>query len=286
MEKEIQNAELEQVANNSPDMIAAETMPEQPAELTTETPETPAEGEMPVNNGGAVEEMKTIIAKYYPEADTSTPEALITAALPFVQKLDAFQTWLNESIENEIDPSSAMGMLADLKAGKTWGAAILANFDPEELAMDEGAAAPVEERKQKKAAFGEKIKQWEANEIESANAFIKAADESGLDDKQKEEVAGLAGAFLKDAADRLISVNNWKVFMNGARHEQVVSALNTEKEMAYEDGIVAGKNMKIEKKRMSPEKGDGLPRLTTSGGTTGKPGKKGMTLPVRNDFRV
>ncbi len=282
-----------EMTEEQPVITGEQPMPEETAaaEMPEEMPETVMpEGEMTseeaVPGSDAMAKLAEIIKKYYPDADTETPEALIAAALPFVEKLDVLQTWINESIDNEVDPNNALGMLADIKAGKSWGAAILNNFDMEELSQDEGADMALETRKQKKAEMSANAERWAANEIETGTQFIKAAEEIGLSEEEMANVAAAAGKFLADAADRMITVPNWKIFMDGARFETVVSAKEKEKEMAYEDGTIAGRNQKIEKKRMSPEKGDGLPRLSTSGAGANEQAPKKKSLPVKKEFRV
>lgn len=81
-------------------------------------------------------------------------------------------------------------------------------------------------------------------------------------------------ALIKDATDDgIITKENWIKAINGTRHEQVVAEKDKEVENALEDGKVAGRNQQIEKKRKTKDKGDTLPKLTTSG-TPPTEGKK------------
>lgn len=259
----------------TPEVTDVETQvetPEVPDETPEETTETPDEtGETPEETpqeDGSVSQLKEFVLKFNPEADVSTTESLLSALVPLMGSLVA----IHDDFSQIIDEFPELGeFLLGLKKGMTPNEAYMRYLYNEGDAPPEGAPdfdSYKSAQEERRAALS-KRKEWEQKlpenlELTSKN-MMAAATQLGLDETVANEAKDKFLKILEDAKDGMISQENWVMIMNGTRHESVVSQKDKEMEAAVEDAKIAGRNEQIEKKRMTKETGDGLPKLTNTG---------------------
>lgn len=248
---------------------------------TTETAESAKTPEGEAEKPSDIQEKLTgYVKRFYPDADVSTPEKLMSSLLPLVENTVSLHDDLYQVVEEFPEfgdfilglrkgytPQQAMAMYFDIE-----------NLTPPEGAEDEEAVRKAKEERRKKVE-GEKTrlaKIPQNQEITSKN-FNEIATELGLDEKTQKSIVDKLENILNDAKDAVISKENWLMLANGLRHEAVLSEKEKEKEAAVEDARVKGRNEQIEKKRASKETGDGLPKLTNTGAMPEKKEKDEFT---------
>jgi hypothetical protein len=251
---------------------ALEEMDESTVSKTTE--KIPGEEAGSEQTGNVEEKLKGYVQRFFPDADVSTPEKLMSSLLPLVESTVSLHDDLYEVVEEFPEFGD---FIIGLRKGYTPQQAIAMYFDPESLTPPEGAEdaeAVNKAREQRRKAVGErkdKQKHLEGNKEVTAKNLISIKDELGLTDEQTMQVGKMAGEIFQDFLDDgLVKPENWKKLANGLRHEEVLSQKDKEKEEAIEDAKIAGRNEGIEKKRANKEKGDGLPKLTNTGGVKEK----------------
>jgi len=220
------------------------------------------------------EKLKGYVQRFYPDADVSTPEKLMSSLLPLVESTISF----HDDLYGVVEEFPEFGdFIIGLRRGYTPQQAIAMYFDPESLTPPEGAEdeeaifKAKEERRKMVNERKEKQNRINGNKEVTAQNLINIKDELGLTDEQTMQVGKMAGEIFQDFLDDgLVKSENWKKLANGLRHENVLSEKEKEKEAAIEDARVAGRNEGIEKKRATKEKGDGLPKLTNTGGVKEK----------------
>ncbi len=238
----------------------------------SENIETPPEATD--EKGNVQEKLKGYVQRFYPDADVSTPEKLMSSLLPLVESTVS----LHDDLYGVVEEFPEFGdFIIGLRKGYTPQQAIAMYFDPESLTPPEGAEdeeTVIKAKEQRrKTVNGRKEKQSriKGNEEVTAQNLISIKDELGLTDEQTMQLGKMAGEIFQDFLDDgLVKPENWKKLANGLRHEEVLSQKDKEKEEAIEDAKVAGRNEGIEKKRANKEKGDGLPKLTNTGGVKEK----------------
>lgn len=281
------------------------TMPEGgdtviPAETETggePAPEVKAEGggeNQPTAPNGEVsdeiEQVKTLVTKLSPEADVSTPENILKAALPLLLSLDNLNTWMIESADR--DPE-AYGLLSDLKKGYTWPVAIARNFDPDKLNVTEESEdyglvqEGLEKWRKSKAEQEALLATHGENQVATGKNFESACKTLGIEDDEEKKAALISNmeSLIVDAKDYMITEENWVKAGKGMMYDTTIEEKETEIERAYEDGEISGRNQKIEEKRLKKETSDGLPHMQGAGAND-KTGNKKMKLPMRKEFRV
>lgn len=275
-----------QTVNPPPETAVADESPtDAPMLENTEQEPGPETESQPNDNQKKLEE---VVLRFYPDADVSGPDALMASLVPLVESIVSFHDDLNEVVEEFPEFGD---FIIGLRKGYTPQQAIAMYFDmdsltPPEGAEDEEAVRTAKEERRKKV---EEHKAWETKlpenqEVTSKN-FAKVVKELELDDATQKSIVDNLESILKDAKDSVISEDHWRMLANGLRHETVVAEKEKEKEMAVEDAKIAGRNEQIEKKRITKDTGDGLPKLTNSGSTPIKPKKKPL-IPTRKEFRV
>lgn len=170
----------------------------------------------------------------------------------------------NQKIIDALDAEPVLAkIIQDIVSGVPIRASLAMHFDPEDLVSQEGEpdyeaySANVASRKEKMA----KQKEWEdtfaQNGEMSAKEVEAYAAETGRTPEQVVEILKKGEEFLSDLYSGLIS-------------RRVLTLLETafnanEKEnAAREEGMIAGRNAKIEAEVMPEKTGDGLPKITAS----------------------
>lgn len=284
--KEVEDTSTEQV-------VTPETPPEAPPETPPETvnqppPEPVGDIAETLKENSAQKKLEEVVLRFNPDADVSSTDALLASLLPLVESIVAFHDDMNEVVEEVPEFGD---FIIGLRKGYTPQQAFAMNFDVDNLMPPEGAEdyEAVQKAKTDRRKRVDEQKAWEAKlpenqEVTSKN-FAKVAGELSLDDATQKSIVDNLEAILTDAKDGVISAEHWRMLANGLRHETVIAEKDKEKEQAVEDARIAGRNEQIEKKRMTKDTGDGLPKLTNSGSTTTKK-RKTPLLPERKEFRV
>jgi len=245
---------------------ALEDMDESPV---SETTEKPSEMETVQGQTGNVEEkLKGFVTRFYPDADVSTTEKLMSSLLPLVEKTVS----LHDDLYQVVEEFPEFGdFILGLRKGYTPQQAIAMYFDVESLTPPEGAedeeavrTAKEERRKKVETEKSRLAKIPENQELTSKN-FAEVVKELSLNDEDQKSVIDNFESILNDAKDGIVSKDHWKMLVNGLRHEAVLSEKEKEKEAAVEDARIAGRNEQIEKKRANKETGDGIPKLASTG---------------------
>ena len=234
--------------------------------------------------------LTAIVKRFYPEAKTDTDMELLAAALPMVEGLVAWHDVWDQIVKD--DPKAADFILDITENGYSFPEAIALNFSEDELMPPEGVPdrdkviKAHEERMGRIAAKDEALAKITYNRELTATNLLEVQKELGLDDETTSNIGKLLGQILVDAtSDGIVSKDNWIKLANGLRYEAAMKEKDAENEKSYEDGRIAGRNEKIEKKRAGKETGTGLPNLTNSGNVDEKLKKKAI-IPLKKEFRV
>jgi hypothetical protein len=260
-------------------------MPEAEAPEAVETKDSPdselLEAEAESSPGvDAKEALAAVVKRFYPDADTATPESLMAALLPLVESIVAFHDDLNEVVEEFPEFGD---FIIGLRNGLSPQEAIAMYFDPESLTPPEGAPdnEKVQMAKEERRKFLDEQKSKKAKideNIQGSMKNIEALAKSRGWDEEKTMAFGdkIAGLFT-DWADGQLNPESLEVLEKGFSFDETVAAKDSEKEAAVEDAKVAGRNEQIAKKRMTKETGDGLPKLTNTGSSDKKENKDKFT---------
>lgn len=289
---------LENVGEPASDNLLAETPgtinspppenAENPKVTETPLPESPAEGTEPKGANTAQKKLEQVVLRFYPDADVSSTDNLLTSLLPLVESIVSFHDDLNEVVEEFPEFGD---FIIGLRKGFTPQESAARYLDIEGIMPPEGADdfEAVQKAKDERRKKIEERKAWEAKLPENQEVTSKnlqaVVTELGLSDTEQQSIVDNLEAILKDAKDAIISKDHWKMLANGLRHETVIAEKDKEMEQAIEDAKIAGRNEQIEKKRITKDTGDGLPSLTNSGAVSPKP-KKSPLLSTKKEFRV
>jgi hypothetical protein len=253
-----------------------------------ETPSAPAPEDSGTGKNDNLKKLEKYVLQFNPDADVSTPDAVIAALVPLVESIVSFHDDLNEVVEEFPEFGD---FIIGLRKGFSPQEAAARYLDIEGIMPPEGADDfdAVQKAKAERREQVDKRKAWETKlpenqEVTSKN-FAAVVKELGLDEATQQSIVDNLEAILKDAKDGIISADHWKMLANGLRHETVVAEKDKEMEMAVEDAKIAGRNEQIKKKRINKDTGDGLPKLTNSGVAPTKP-KKSQLIPSKKEFRV
>ena len=240
-----------------------ETMPvnEEVAEnsMQIETPETPQET---APESDSMQKLTVLVQRFMPDADTSTPEAVLTSLVPLVENIVAFHDDMNQVVEEV--PEFA-DLLIYLRKGYSPQEAIAMSFDPESLTPPQGAPDYEGVLKAKEARMKSvtdrktRMAQVEMNIDGSIKNIQAFATNNNWDEGKTMEFSDKVAGLFNDWADGKLTPESLEVLKKGFGYDNDVKT-------AYEDGMVAGKNAQIEKKRITKETGDGLPRMSNTGG--------------------
>ena len=100
--------------------------------------------------------------------------------------------------------------------------------------------------------------EYEANKDESSALLDKVQEERGLSDEMRDEIIGTVMRIAQDAVMGKITIGTIDMVLNAISHDADV-------ENARSEGVVAGRNAKIDEKLRTAKEGDGLPNGSASG---------------------
>lgn len=121
------------------------------------------------------------------------------------------------------------------------------------------------------ADFQQKKADEDNHEKELMENLKHSADEMnslGLDDDGKADLWEKFFRVVSDAEDGIVSADTWKLFKNAQSYDDDVAS-------AREEGMMQGRNEKIQNKVRKAEKSEVPPSLTTNGGGQAQTKKKG-----------
>ena len=215
--------------------------------ISAEAPETVS----PMDD--SISKLAKTVNEFMPEADTSTPEAVLSSLVPLVEDIVAFSKDLTEVDEQFPEFGE---LLIYLRKGYSPEEAIAMSFDIESISPPEGAPnyeGVLKAKESRKKAMEEKRQRAErvkSNLAETKKMIDEYAEEKGWDEEQKSSTMGRFEAIVTDLVDDgRISRENFDMVVNGLNYSSDIQA-------AKEDAEIAGRNAQIEKKRITKETGD------------------------------
>lgn len=150
--------------------------------------------------------------------------------------------------------------------------------------------------------FGKDIKdviedpEWQEQVEEADKEFVarvaKAKELDELYEKNKEESIAVRDAFQAERGLTDEQVDAAIAFLKGVCNDMIIGKITAESldmalkainhdndvEAANQEGLVQGKNTKVEEKLRKPKGGDGMPSLAGKGNSPGQEKKKGLTI--------
>lgn len=247
--------------------------PDASAPPVVDTAPAPAE-DAPVKASDA---FRNRIKKANGDQDFSDDESFFQKAS---EELDNLEKYRNNNMEaNKVlmeifaSEPAVPEVLKDMVKGASFREALARHFSPDELTPAEGD--PDEEGWKKNAeARGKKLSDNEAwnktkdeNEEFSKKSIQEFAKETGLAEDQAQEFLGKVGEALDEVYSGKISKSFLSSMYKALNHETDVKAAET-------NGRIAGRNEKIDVKKESAPKGDGLPTISSGAPPESKPKKK------------
>lgn len=231
---------------------------EEPVTLENTTPETTETAPVSPEPNSEITE---ILTRFLPDADVSTPEAIINSSLQLLKSFVPLHDKLYDLAKT--NPESAATLSDWLDTGNLIKA-IARNFGEEEkqALMEELADESYEEdramysEKSKKRKDREKLLSDNISKSQiSAQEFV---DEIGATEEQIEEFKPFVDQFITDCEDRNLTKANWIIIWKAFKHDANVEEAET-------NGRIMGRNEKIvaEKKTREDIK-DLLPEVSAS----------------------
>lgn len=227
---------------------------------------------------------KDRIKSHYPDREFADDDAYGNAAGDLIDKLKDENGNLTKEQERiaggnkkllEImqEVPGVADFLADLFSGASLPVALSRNFDMEEFTPQEGEPDYEEwdkarnERQSKKEERAKLDEELTANKVESSKAFEAYQAEKGLSDEEMDAFVEKIDTFLGD-------IYKGKVTRDFLDAVYKATSYESDLEATRNAALVEGKNTAIEAKKTQLPKGDGLPKLGTTGEMPEKPVKE------------
>jgi len=258
------------------DELVNEQATDQPIAPEPVTDTAPTEEVAPVETGGATDAIVAKISEFMPEADLSTPEAILTAADELLGKLIVFQNKLRDAVKE--NPAMGGFLLALAETGNM-SLAISTSFDKEEIEalvedIEDGA---YDEAKNNHAT---KVSEKKARaEMVNKNLQVSFKEMSDyIEEKNnwtEEKSAKFQDFVIKhyaDANDGLITKPNILILEKGFEFDDKMAEKDSMIGEAEENGRAIGRNESIVAKKLSKEKEAEL--LPQGSGGVSKPAAK------------
>lgn len=238
MDKELSKKEVKE-----PEVIAENTAEVAPEAVVGD--ETEATSEVAQETTNANSEWIELVKKYNPEADTSSPQAILDAILPTVQKMVVLEEKIIDLVNTDDASAAALNDWIDLGSLPK---AIARNFDPEEItALIEEIND--EENEPDRAAFNEKItaRKTRESELETNRSESQVTAQAFLDkiNPSEEDLEGFIkyhGDFVKDAVDNKMTLDHWERQWKAYKYDGDMEAMNGKVSEAEENGKIIGRN--------------------------------------------
>lgn len=219
------------------------------AEAPAETPiEAPVEAPAPNTS-----QLESLVKKYMPDADMTDP---VAAATQLLTRLSSIHDKLYDIVDEY--PEFGQALSAMMK-GMSPNEAIARYLDIEEAPegapdFDKMTEAKAERKKEKET----RVKTLQENEQFSIKSLEDFKATAGVDDATAQDMMDKVYKIYLDIKDVKISPETLMLLWKGINADNEIKK-------AKEEGEIAGRNAQIEKKRTSPETGDGIPKLSNNG---------------------
>lgn len=249
---------------------------DQPVTPEPVTDTAPIEEAAPVENGGANEALVAKIAEYMPEADLSTPEAILSAADELLGKLIVFQNKLRDAVKLN---GALGGFLLDLSETGDLALAINNNFDKieKEALLEELEDGAYDEARNNHSA---KVADTKAREAQvKKNLEISFSEISEFMEEKKDWDETKSQAFedfvikhYDDGKDGLITKADLALLEKAFIYDDKMAEKDGQVAEAEENGKIMGRNENIVAKKLSKDKEAEL--LPQGSGGVSKPAAK------------
>jgi len=225
-------------------------------------------GESAAATEGGKNAVILFVDKNIPELAEKSDEEKLAAAAQLLEQQVAFNAKMSELFEK--DPAAGALLAAVLKGDKSLPDAIAEVITPEELEAlitNEGGSAQeaMNKRRATLQEYDSKAKLIAENGDKSAQNLDAWAEKKGLDEAKTGEFANNINELMKILADGVITDKEFDQLYNMFHFDEAIGA-------AREEGAIAGRNEKIDAKRVEKEARtvtDGLPKLAGGGAPAG-----------------
>lgn len=221
---------------------------EMQSQEATQAEETPQATSANANTGTQDGELIQIIGENLPDADVSTPEAVLKSATELVKGLMVFQNKVRDLASNYPDLAA---FLYDLIETGSKEVAFAQNFDADELQafIDEVKSIEYEEHRSKyqEKNTQRKNREQELNGYSSSSQMSceKFLEESNIPDDELDEFIEFFKSFQKDMTDFNLTFERWNGLWKLFKHDDTVADLENKATEAEENGKIMGRNEKI-----------------------------------------
>lgn len=270
--------ELDKPVDGTEQATNAETVPTETPETT---PEVKPEGNTPDNT-----EIIDIIKRFAPDADTSTPEAIIASATTVLKSMVPVYDKLYDVAM--VSPETAACLNDILETGDMLKS-VVRNFGHEELesAMEEMKTG--DDFEEARNAHAEKVNgakqrmtELEANKANSQLSAQEFVDKVSPSDEDLDGFTAYYESFLKDAFDNKMTFDHWMRLWKGYKYDGTMEEMNGKVTEAEENGRIAGRNEKIEQgKKTKANLAELLPEV---GGGTSVPAQQKAPVSFAKKF--
>ncbi len=251
--------------------LPAETqvVPEAPEPVPEES--TDAAGKIPAEpaDNGVKDKIIAIISGINPDADLTNEAVFLESVLDVLTQYKSGQDRLTEAVEEFPELGD---MLSGIFKGMDPNEAIARYYDVESMTPPEGApdfekiGTAKAERRKGVESRNARIKQLEDNQQVSVENVKKFMDSKSWSKDQAIGFLDKITGLQNDLFDGKLSEEHLVILEKGFGYDDMTTEKDKEKDQAYEDGVTAGRNQKIEKKFAGGDTGDGLPKLSNTGG--------------------
>jgi len=249
------------MATNEELSVAPETPPEADA--------TQPENESAETTQSDTEEIVEIINRFQPDADTSSPEAIIASATQVLQMMVPIY---DQTYDLALSAPETASFLHDLLTTGDVAKSIARNYDPEEFQALIEEVGQNDDYEGDRSAHAEKVakvkartKQIGDNVQISMQAIDKwAVEHENWDQAKADEFEKFVLQFYQDGVDGLISEQALAVLEKGFTYDGDVA-------VAEQNGKVIGRNENIVASKLSKEKEEELLPEHLSGKATPPP---------------
>lgn len=216
------------------------------------------------------------VKDYYSDREFEGDEDLSAAAEEMIDDLMDYKTKGQEANAKLVEVFEAEPAIAefitDVMEGAAPEVAIARNFDIESLTPmeDEPDYGKWEEAKNQRKQRMEESRKFQeeltANQVESSKAFDAFVEENGLSEEEADGLLDEIDGLLKDIYRGFVSKDFLSMMHKATGYEDKLAK-------AREEAKLNAKNeeVKLAKKKYDKPKGDGLPKVNSSGAPTDKP---------------
>ena len=215
------------------------------------------------------------VKKAYPDREFASDDEVnsaLTERLDGLEKYEESTKSLHSKLDMVLRSEPVVGsLIKDISKGATFMEALSRNVDLDELKPVEGDpdyeawGKNLESRKQSMAEREAKAKTMQENFDMSLNEIKAFAEENGMAETDAQKFLSSVDELISEVVDGKLTKSTLSRLKKALDYDMDVQS-------AMQAGEVKGRNQKIETMRASePERGDGLPAITSSSTLEDKP---------------